>query len=56
MSTGINQEKLKYSYQLVLFSEVNYRIFLKSDLPEEKMLGILAKLLQTPWKWLCGTF
>jgi predicted transposase/invertase (TIGR01784 family) len=42
MPTEINHDRLKYSYQLITLSEISYKIFLKSDKPEEKILAILA--------------
>lgn len=42
MATEINEDRLKYSYQLIALSQVDYKIFLRSDKPEEKMLAILA--------------
>lgn len=42
MSTQIDRERLKFSFPLLLLSEVDYKFFLKSDKPEEVILGILA--------------
>jgi predicted transposase YdaD len=42
MTTEINEDRLKYNYRLITLSEVDYKIFLKSDKPEEKILAILA--------------
>lgn len=44
MATAINTINLKYNYELVRISEVNYKLFLRSKNPEVKMLGILANL------------
>ena len=42
MPTFLNAPNLKYDYNLVLIAEANYKLFLRSDNPEVKMLGILA--------------
>jgi len=42
MPTEINEADLQYRYRLTALSEVDYRVFLRSDKPEEKILGILA--------------
>ncbi|PWK26992.1 hypothetical protein LV89_01804 [Arcicella aurantiaca] len=42
MPTELNRERLKFSYPLVSLSTLDYHIFLKSDKPEEIILGILA--------------
>ncbi|EHQ26818.1 Rpn family recombination-promoting nuclease/putative transposase [Mucilaginibacter paludis] len=42
MPTFINTENFKFSYNLARIVEANYSLFLKSDNPEVKMLGILA--------------
>lgn len=42
MLTAIDEPRLKYNYQLISLSEVDYKILLKSEKPEEKMLAILA--------------
>ena len=42
MPTEINENRLKFSYPLIALSEINYKIFLKSDKAEEKILAILA--------------
>jgi hypothetical protein len=42
MPTEINEDRLKFSYRLITISEINYKIFLKSDKAEEKILAILA--------------
>jgi predicted transposase/invertase (TIGR01784 family) len=44
MATTIDSLNLKYNYELVRISEVNYKLFLRSKNPEVKMLGILANL------------
>lgn len=44
MATAINTINLRYNYELVRISEVNYKLFLRSKNPEVKMLGILANL------------
>nr|WP_294875099.1 Rpn family recombination-promoting nuclease/putative transposase [uncultured Pedobacter sp.] len=44
MATTIDSLNLKYNYELVRISEVNYKLFLRSKDPEVKMLGILANL------------
>lgn len=42
MPTFIDTLNLKFSYNLIRISEINYQVFLKSDNPAVKMLGILA--------------
>jgi predicted transposase/invertase (TIGR01784 family) len=42
MSTYIDTENHKFSYNLVRIAEASYKLFLKVDNPEVKMLGILA--------------
>lgn len=42
MPTQLHREKLKFSFPLVALSELDYKIFLNSDKPEEVILGILA--------------
>jgi len=42
MPTFLDTAHLKYDFNLILISEIDYRIFLKSDDPEIKILGILA--------------
>jgi len=42
MLTTIDEDRLKYNYQMIALSEIDYKIFLKSEKPEEKMLAILA--------------
>lgn len=42
MPTELDRQRLKFSYPLVLLSELDYHIFLNSDKPEEIILGILA--------------
>jgi len=44
MPTAIDTINHKYNYELIRISEVNYQLFLRSDNPEVKMLGILANL------------
>jgi len=44
MPTTIDVENLKFRYELIRISEVNYRLFLQSENPEVKMLSILANL------------
>ncbi|WP_256009591.1 hypothetical protein [Desertivirga xinjiangensis] len=44
MATSINDDCLKYSYPLLMISEMNYRLFLNSVNPEVKMLALLADL------------
>lgn len=41
-STQIESKQLSYNFPLITFSELDYHIFLKSDKPEEIILGILA--------------
>lgn len=42
MPTLLETERLTFSYDLVSISEAHYRMFLKSDNPEVRMLGLLA--------------
>ncbi len=42
MSTAINAETMVYNYQLIRIAGANYKLFLKADSPEVKMLGILG--------------
>lgn len=42
MPTKIDTENHKFNYQLIRIAEANYKLFLKADNPEVKMLGILA--------------
>ncbi|MDM8175971.1 hypothetical protein QT327_16720 [Olivibacter sp. 47] len=42
MATEIDTVHMKFSYELVTVLKANYRLFLKSDNPEVKMLGILG--------------
>ncbi|PWG77843.1 hypothetical protein DDR33_25370, partial [Pararcticibacter amylolyticus] len=47
MAVSIDTEHLKFSYPLLLISEMNYRLFLNSENPEVKMLAILADFANT---------
>jgi predicted transposase YdaD len=42
MPMQLDREMLKFKFPLVVFSELDYHIFLNSDKPEEIILGILA--------------
>jgi hypothetical protein len=42
MPTYIDAPKFKYSFTLICIADADYKLFLKSDDPEVKMLGILA--------------
>ena len=42
MPTYLDTPNHKYNYNLILITETNYKLFLESDNPEVKMLGILA--------------
>jgi hypothetical protein len=42
MPINISQEDFQFKYQLLTLSAIDYKIFLKSDKPEEKILAILA--------------
>jgi len=44
MPTTIEAENLIFRYELIRLSEVNYQVFLRSESPEVKMLGILANM------------
>ncbi|CAM4399561.1 hypothetical protein SAMN06265348_11673 [Pedobacter westerhofensis] len=43
MRNYLNTDHHKYDFTLIKLSEANFKVFLKSDNPEVKMLGILAK-------------
>ncbi|MFD2965733.1 MULTISPECIES: RpnC/YadD family protein [Olivibacter] len=45
MATAFATEDHQFQYNLVAFSSVDYKIFLKSDKPEEKILAILANFV-----------
>ena len=45
MPTQLDRERLHFSYPLISFSELDYRIFLNSDKPEEIILSILANFV-----------
>ncbi|HEY8970631.1 MAG TPA: hypothetical protein VIM64_16105, partial [Puia sp.] len=42
MSDHFVSEQLQFNYRLIRLSAIDYRLFLKAENPEEKMLGILA--------------
>lgn len=42
MTDHIRSESMNFNYQLIVLSAVDYRLLLRSDNPEEKMLAILA--------------
>jgi len=42
MPVSIDTDDLKFKYQLIRISEASYKLFLKAENPEVKMLGILA--------------
>ncbi len=42
MPKGIDTENFRYQYNIIALSSINYKIFLNSDKPEEKILAILA--------------
>ncbi|WP_316735464.1 hypothetical protein [Pedobacter aquatilis] len=46
MRTSFDYECHRYQYNIVRISEVNYQLFLKSDNPQIKMLGLLADIDQ----------
>jgi len=45
MATAFATEDHQFRYNLVAFSSIDYKIFLKSDKPEEKILAILANFV-----------
>ncbi|MCL4641316.1 MAG: hypothetical protein M5Z89_20125 [Olivibacter sp.] len=45
MVTTIATEDLQFRYNLIALSSVDYKIFLKSDKPEEKILAVLANFV-----------
>ncbi|WP_227256152.1 Arm DNA-binding domain-containing protein [Pedobacter sp. MR2016-19] len=42
MPTSLETEHLKFDFVLIRIAEANYKLFLRSNNPEVKMLGILA--------------
>jgi hypothetical protein len=42
MPTSLDTEHLKFDFTLIRLAEANYKLFLRSNNPEVKMLGILA--------------
>lgn len=46
MPTQIDSELMQYRFPLISFLEIDYHIFLKSEKPEEIILGILADFKQ----------
>lgn len=48
MPTAIREQNLTFHYNLLNISEVNYKIFLRSRRPEEKILAILANFESDP--------
>jgi len=46
MPQTINTENFQFRYNLLALSAINYKTFLKSDKPEEKILAILANFEQ----------
>jgi len=42
MATSIHSEGLHYEYNLLVFKDISYKIFLSSDQPEEQLLAVLA--------------
>src|SRR5690606_27493152 len=48
MPTTIHEDNLKFHYTLLSMNQVDYRIFLRSDIPEEKILAILGNFGTTP--------
>lgn len=45
MPTVLHSERLTFSYDLVPISQAHYQLFLKSENPEVKMLGILGRIV-----------
>lgn len=52
MPTVINTKDHKFRYTMTALSDVDYRLFLKSDTIEEKMLAILGKIDQQDLKFV----
>ncbi len=48
MPAAINEDNLKFHYTLLSMNQVDYRIFLRSDTPEEKILAILGNFENDP--------
>lgn len=46
MPTQLLRERMKYDFPLIAFSQLDYQLFLKSDKPEEVVLGILVNFQQ----------
>lgn len=42
MPTKLERKRMTYEFPLITFAEIDFHIFLKSDKPEEVILGILA--------------
>ena len=42
MTTRLDRPNLKFDYPLITFAALDYRLFLRSDRPEEVLLSILA--------------
>lgn len=42
MATTINDEDFKFRYTVISLADIDYRLFLRSNRPEEKILAILA--------------
>jgi hypothetical protein len=47
MPQSIVTEDFQFKYRVLALSSIDYKIFLNSDKPEEKILAILAKLKKT---------
>lgn len=47
MPDRLNTPRLKYRYEIITLSDVDYKLFIKSDNPEVKMMGVLANFGET---------
>jgi len=48
MPTAIREENLQYRYNLVSLKDVDYKLFLESPRPEQKILAVLGNFEQEP--------
>lgn len=42
MPTQLDSEWMKFKFRLISFADLDYHLFLRSDRPEEVVLGVLA--------------
>ena len=46
MPTKLDKKRMQFDFSLIIFSEIDYHVFLNSDKPEEIILGVLADFKQ----------